>query len=331
MLFLFETMFNLCGMENILKIVNDFQEQLERISHKKLTLDQYRPISGLALQKLRDELSLEWTYNSNAIEGNTLTLQETRIVLEEGMTVGGKSLREHFEVLNHMEAIGFLLTLLNQDFQFTDRIISDIHFIVLKNIFPEYTGRYRTMGVRIGGANFTPPNAMKIDALILEMIDEFNQNNAKYHPLVLATWLHHRFVYIHPFADGNGRTIRLVYNFFLMSQGYPPAIILKPDRKKYYQALNAANMGDYSKLLLLMCQSSERSLDIYLSNINNYADEYKPIGQIVEEESLPYGQEYLSLLARQGKLSAYKEGRVWYTRTEEIKSYIANRKRKRKV
>ncbi|MCB9262985.1 MAG: Fic family protein [Flavobacteriales bacterium] len=317
-------------MEKIKQHIAEVQKNLERLTEKKIELQKHRPFSSNSLSRLRDELALEWTYNSNAIEGNTLTLQETRLVLEDGMTVGGKSLREHFEAVNHKEAIDFLQGLIADNFLLTDRIISDIHFIVLKNILPDYSGRYRTMGVRIGGANFTPPNALKVDELMGELISEFNSNFNSLHPVVMATWLHHRFVWIHPFADGNGRTIRLVYNLFLMSMGYPPAIILKADRKKYYAALNAANEGNYSKLLLLMCQASERSLDIYLSNLNNYSDEYKPIGSIVEEENLPYGQEYLSLLARQGKLSAYKEGHLWHTRPTEVKNYIESRKRKRK-
>jgi Fic family protein len=148
--------------------------------------------------------------------------------------------------------------------------------------------------------------------------------------VILASLFHHRFVWIHPFFDGNGRTVRLVMNLLLMRSGFPPAIILKNDRKKYYDALNQANNGSYSKIVLLMIQALERSLDIYLS-IYPDAEEYLPISNIVAEEALPYGQEYISLLARQGKIDAYKEGRDWLTTEAAVKEYMVNRKRKRKV
>ena len=114
-----------------------------------------------------------------------------------------------------------------------------------------------------------------------------------------------------------------------MKEGFPPAIILKNDRKKYYDALNSANNGDYSKLLLLILQASERSLDIYLGSLNNTYNDYQPISMIVEEEGVPYGQEYVSLLARQGKIDAFKEGRNWLTTKDAILDYIEKRERKR--
>ena len=192
---------------------------------------------------------------------------------------------------------------------------------------PEYAGRYRTMGVRISGANFTPSNMLKVPDLIDELLLGFNAQIASFHPMVLATLFHHKFVWIHPFSDGNGRTIRLMYNLFLMSMGYPPAIILTADRNKYYTALNDANNGEYGKLLLMMCQAAERSLDIYLSNIENYVEDYKPISSIVEEHLVPYGQEYVSLLARRGLIDAYKEGRNWYTTADAVLEYAKKKKR----
>ena len=156
-----------------------------------------------------------------------------------------------------------------------------------------------------------------------------NENPFELNDIELATIFHHRFVWIHPFFDGNGRTVRLLFNLLLMKEGFPPAIILKNDRKKYYDALNSANNGDYSKLLLLILQASERSLDIYLSSLNNTYDNYRPISDIVEEEKLPYGQEYVSLLARKGKIDAFKEGRNWLTTKEAVLDYIENRERKR--
>lgn len=318
-------------MENCIRDSAFIITNLARIDSKKNRLDQYRPLNAGALLRLRDELAIEWTYNSNAIEGNTLTLAETKIIVQDGVTVGGKTLREHFEVMNHQEAIEYVQSLVKAQFRLSSKLVSEVHFLLLKNILPEEAGRYRKMGVRIVGANFTPPNAFKVQELMDECIANFNAQVSDAHPVVLATWLHHRLARIHPFVDGNGRTIRLLFNLFLMSMGYPPAIFLKADRKKYYTALNAANKGNYQKLLLLVCQATERTLDIYLSNIENYADSYFPISNIVKEDNVPYGAEYISLLARRGKIAAYKEGKVWYTTVDAVINYMDGRERVRNV
>ena len=271
---------------------------------------------------------LEWTYHSNGIEGNTLTLQETRIVLSDGITVGGKSLREHFETLNHHEAIEILEGMVQKKGLLAASQIFDIHRVVLKNIELEFGGRYRNAGVRIVGANFTPPNALKVDDLMNELLEWVNEKN-NIPVLIKAMMFHHRMVWIHPFFDGNGRTVRLMFNLLLMRAGYPPAIILQQDRKKYYDALNKANQGNYEKLLLLILQAVERSLDIYLSHLDNDNESYLPISNIVQEIEVPYGQEYLSLLVRQGKIAGYKEGRNWLTTAEAVMQYHDSRKRKR--
>ena len=140
---------------------------------------------------------------------------------------------------------------------------------------------------------------------------------------------HHKMVWIHPFFDGNGRAARLAMNLLLIRKGFPPAIILKNDRKKYYEALNQANKGNYKKLMLIMCQSLERTLNIYISLLPNSDYDYQEISTIVEEPDIPYGQEYVSLLARQGKIDAHKEGRNWFTTKQAIQNYIDTRKRKR--
>lgn len=305
------------------------EKQLERIHDKKNALDKLRPIPAYALKSIKESMTIEWTYNSNSIEGNTLTLQETKMIIEEGFTIKGKSLREHFEAVNHQEAIEFVESLASGTYVLTTRDILSVHELVLQKIEKEFAGRFRTSGVRISGANFVPPNALKVDDLMTELIGWANQSDLDI--AIRSTIFHHRFVWIHPFFDGNGRTVRLVFNLLLMKEGYPPAIILKNDRKRYYDALNAANNGDYSKLLLLMLQAIERSLDIYLSSLNNTYDAYQPISTIVNEPEIPYGEEYVSLLARQGKIDAFKEGRNWVTSKEAVLDYIRNRDRKRKL
>jgi Fic family protein len=309
--------------------ISEFDKYLQRLDEKKQKLNSSRPLPPIALTKIKESLNLEWIYNSNSIEGNTLTLQETRLVLEEGITIKGKSLREHFEAVNHQEAIEYVEKIVKSNYILSESDILNVHELVLSKIEKEYAGRFRTAGVRISGANFVPPNALKVYDMVSELIKWTNDETENLHPIIKASVFHHRFVWIHPFFDGNGRTVRLIFNLLLMKEGFPPAIILKNDRKKYYDALNKANNGDYKKLILLVIQAMERSLDIYLSNLDDYASDYQPISNIVEEPTVGYGQEYVSLLARQGKIDAYKEGNVWYTTEKAVKEYVINRKRKR--
>ncbi len=308
-----------------------WEKHLERIRDKKATLDALRPLPGYAVKKIRESLAIEWTYHSNSIEGNTLTLRETQMVIEDGLTVHGKTLREHFEAVNHHEAIEFVEGMAATAYTLHTGDILAVHALVLQKIEKEFAGRYRNSGVRISGANFVPPNALKVDVWMEDLIAWVNGEGAGLHPVVRATIFHHRFVWIHPFFDGNGRTARLLTNLLLMKEGFPPAIILTQDRKKYYDALNKANQGHYGKLLLLTMQALERSLDIYLSNLTNTYDDYRPVSDVAEDPGIPYQAEYLSLLARQGKIDAFKEGKNWLTTAEAIRQYMEKRERKRVV
>ena len=298
-----------------------------RIEAKKQALDAARPLPPYVRDRLRDDFTVEWTYNSNSIEGNTLTLAETKMVLEDGITVGGKTLREHFEAINHQKAIAFLedLTQVSTDMRAID--ILSIHRLVLANIMDDFAGRFRPGMVRIMGANFTPPNARKVPDLLEELINYVNANPLGYSPLMLATLFHHRFVWIHPFNDGNGRTVRLAFNLLLIRAGYPPAVILSTDRKKYLSALNRANRGDYNNLLLMMYQAVERSLNIYISSIGGDYEDYEPTAAIAQDPAIPYGQEYLSLLARKGRIDAYKEGRAWLTTKSAVEAYMKEKQK----
>jgi Fic family protein len=292
-----------------------------RLTKKKEQLDAARPLPNAALRNIRDAMAVEWTYNSNAIEGNSLTLRETQMILEEGVTINGKSLREHFEAKNHETALKHLTMMAQEVKALQPSEILTLHGYVMRSIEDDFAGRLRTGAVRIVGANFIPPNAQKVSNLLDALIEYVNSNPDGLSLIELTTVFHHQFVYIHPFFDGNGRTVRLVMNLLLMRNGFPPAIILKADRKKYYEALNLANTGKYDKLMLLMCQALERSLNIYLSVVPG-SDEYLTISDLVEEEAMPYGQEYLSLLARRGKIDAHKEGNVWYTTRAAVERYI---------
>ncbi len=307
--------------------INEMEDVFDRLYQKKNELSRLRPLATSVLQKIKEDLALEWTYNSNSIEGNTLSLNETKLILQEGVTVKGKSLREHFEAFNHDKAIDYLSTLVNNQYILRSIDILNLHGLVMKSIEDDFAGRIRNGGVRIVGANFTPPNAQKVSGLLDELIDFVNSNPLHLNNIVLATIFHHRFVWIHPFFDGNGRTVRLAMNLILMKQGFPPAIILKNDRKKYYDALNQANKGSYQKLSLLMAQALERSLNIYRNALPNNEEDYDLISNIVQEPEASYGHEYVSLLARKGKIDAYKEGRNWLTTKSAVDNYIKRKKK----
>jgi len=308
-----------------LSLTYEIHDVRRRVVKKKEVLDAARPIPVYVLDRLRDDFAVEWTYNSNSIEGNTLSLAETKMVLEDGITIGGKSLREHFEVVNHQKAIAFLESLIGSADSIEVIDVLSLHRLVLANIMDDFAGRYRPGMVRIVGANFVPPNARKVPDMIGELLAYVNANPDGYDLVTLATLFHHRFVWIHPFNDGNGRTVRLAFNLLLMRAGYPPAVILSTDRKKYIAALNAANKGSYDKLLLLMYQAVERSLNIYISSIGGDYEDYEPTGVIAEDPEVPYGQEYLSLLARKGRIDAYKEGKAWLTTKSAVKSYMEHK------
>lgn len=257
----------------------EFQSTFERLYDKLAVLQQSRPLPSIALQKIKESLTIEWTYNSNSIEGNTLTLRETQMVLQEGITVKGKSLREHFEAKNHEKAIDYLYSLVYENYTFRSIDILSLHKLVLRMIEEEFAGRIRNGGVRITGANFVPPNANKVSDLLDELIDFVNSIPLDLNDIELATVFHHKLVLIHPFFDGNGRTVRLAMNLLLMRKGFPPAIILKNDRKKYYEALNQANSGNYQKLMLLMSQPLERTLNIYISSLPDNDYDFQEISQ----------------------------------------------------
>ncbi len=314
-------------MKEILEILN---EPLQRLAKLKQKLDNARPLPIMALNKLQENNRLEWTYHSNAIEGNTLNLNETRVVLEDGITIGGKTIREHLEVINHQNAIYFLEDLVQNNADIREIEILKLHETILKGIDDDFAGRLRTGMVRISGAKFTPPAANKVSDLFDQCIQFLNQNPHNWPAPILAAYFHHQLVYIHPFFDGNGRTARLAMNLYLMKNGYPPLIIQKADRKKYYSALRDADAGRHQKLCLLVIQELERSLIRYLEVLPNEYEAYEPISNIVSEEPLPYGMEYISLLARSGKIPAIKEGKTWHTTRRAVLNYALSKKNKNK-
>ena len=302
-----------------------------RLNQKKTQLDALRPLPRAALRRLQDELTVEWIYNSNAIEGNTLTLQETRLILETGLTVGGKSLCEHFEVTNHQRAIEYVEALVDEDGHITPFHVRQIHQLVLAQIDDESAGQYRELPVRIAGATHLPADAWEIERLMVEWADWLHGDATALHPVERAALAHHRLVAIHPFIDGNGRTARLVMNLLLLREGYPPTIILKLNRAQYYRVLAQADGGRSAPFVNFVGRAVERSLTIYLEALTpqtealSALEQWIPLREAAVDSS--YSQEYLSLLARRGQLEAVKRGRNWYTTRQAVAAYQASVRR----
>jgi len=240
---------------------------LKELDKLKLELDALRPLPAYTVKSLHEQLVLNWTYNSNAIEGNTLTLKETKVVLE-GITVGGKSLNEHFEAINHKEAIDFVEDIVNKKEKFSERIIKSVHHLVLKKIDDVNAGIYRNQNVVISGADHIPPDHFKVQEEMQILVERHNNHN--YHPIEMAVRLHTDFVKIHPFIDGNGRTARLLMNFELMRSGYLPVVIKAKDRLTYYEALDTAHTkGDYSLFIDIAASAEIEILKNYLKLLSS--------------------------------------------------------------
>lgn len=237
----------------------------ETIEQKKKLLDSKRPLPKYTLQSLREKLFLEWTYNSNAIEGSTLTLQETKVVLE-GITVGGKTLREHLEVINHQEAIRFVEEIIQRSEPLSEWQVKNLHRLVLKGIDNEYAGVYRNQQVFISGAVHTLPAPVMIPEQMEDLMKWYEGQAQSLHPIERGAMLHALFVGIHPFIDSNGRTSRLLLNLELMKAGYPPVIIRVENRLAYYSALDKAHTTkNYSDFIQLVAEEANASLDLYLN------------------------------------------------------------------
>ena len=236
----------------------------DTLTRKQQELDHYRPLPIELIHNLEDWFKIELTYTSNAIEGNTLTRQETALVVEKGLTVGGKTLREHLEATNHVTALEWVYNAVQKKTDtITEKDLLYIHELILKGIDDNNAGHYRSVPVRIAGSTVVLPNPIKVPDLMAELIKWIQ--STKLHPVELAAEAHYKLVTIHPFVDGNGRTARLLMNLILMMNSYPPAIIRTTDRLAYINSLEKAQLGgskdDYLKLIY---EAVDHSLDLYL-------------------------------------------------------------------
>ena len=305
---------------------------LKRLSDSLVELNRHRPLKPSLLEKLREQFTVEMTYHSNAIEGNRLTLKETLLVLREGVTIKGKNLQEHLEAKNHEEAMNFLFEVVGSKKRLTlsHHLIRQLHQLVVKDTEAKMAGIYRTTDVQILGSQHRPPPGYQVQEKMAEFLEWLTSMKSKCNPVEYAALAHHRFVAIHPFEDGNGRTGRLLMNLLLMRKGYPIAIIQKNDRAKYYKALDDADNEDLHSIVRIVAQAVERTLSIYLKAIAKSSPKTELLLLSELADQTEFSAKYLNLLVRKGDLQAQKEGRNWYSSMKAIESYKKSRLRKRK-
>lgn len=293
----------------------------ERLARKKARLDQYRPLPQETVRRLNDDLRVFLTYHSNAIEGNTLSLRETQMVIDYGLTIHGHPLREYLEATNHAEAYSYVTDLVDRRAAMTRETILSLHSMVMDRIL-EAKGRFRTVPVYIRGANMTPPPPSQVESLMREWVAWVDGQGQDYEPVIRAAIAHHGFEAVHPFVDGNGRVGRLLLNLMLMRDGYPPALLLRDWRVRYIQALDTANTGNYSPLANMIGQAVEAGLDLYLEACVAMPDDpYQPLSALAQPSG--YAVDYLGWLARRGRIEAVKRGARWYSTLDAIRRYRA--------
>jgi excisionase family DNA binding protein len=291
-------------------------DKLHQLDAKKKRLDSYKPLQNELIKNLEEWFRIELTYTSNAIEGNTLTRAETAMVVEEGLTVQGKSLIEHQEAINLAEAFDYIQTLVDKKRQnLTAREILDIHSIILNKIDDLNKGKYRNVAVRLKGSETILPNALKVPELMEEFIKWLQSDNSD-HPVKIAIDAHFKLVSIHPFVDGNGRTARLLMNLLLMQAGFPSGIIRKEDRSTYINSLEKGQTkNDLIDYYTIMTEAVDRSLDIYLEAVQPKRESIQELNlqqrfYTTEEVAklLQVDPETVRRYVRQGNLRAVKLG-----------------------
>ncbi|MBX9807498.1 MAG: Fic family protein [Flavobacteriaceae bacterium] len=250
--------------KSLSKNLSDILIEIDRLKAK---LDQFRQFDNY---RITQALEIEYTFESNRIEGNTMTLRETDLVINEGLTISGKSMREHLEVINHQEAIAYIKQLIEKNTVLNEREILSIHNLILRGINPEDAGRYRRVQVMIKGNSYMPPQPFMVSKEMEDFFIWYETHKNNLHPIILAAELHERLVTIHPFIDGNGRTSRLVMNLMLLQNGYVIANI-KGDydsKMQYYNALETAQTKNNKEdFILFIAQNEKKCLERYLEII----------------------------------------------------------------
>lgn len=254
---------------NIERMNERLNTLLQECDTLKTRLSGLSPLPAESLKKIEEAFAIEYTYESNRIEGNTLTLQETELVVNEGVTVAGKSMREHLEAINHAEAIDYIRDFAKNGVEISEKTIKEIHALILHGIDRENAGHYRTVPVMISGSSYTPPQPYLLDKQMEDFMICFQEMKTEHvHPVLIAAYLHDELVRIHPFIDGNGRTSRLLMNLYLLRNGYTLVSLKGADEAKlaYYKALESSHMEKCPEAFQrLVAEAETASLWRYLS------------------------------------------------------------------
>ncbi len=237
-------------MKNILQEIDALQQEI----------NSYRPLNNNLLKLIKEYYRIGLTYSSNALEGNSLTESETKIVLEDGVTIGGKPLKDHLEAIGHAEAYNYLYTLVNKK-TISVRDIKQLHKLLYFRIDDKNAGKYRKCKAIITGSKYALPKPDELDSLMKKLISATGVATAEKHPVEAAAIVHKDFVFIHPFIDGNGRLARLLMNLILLQKGYTIAIIPLVTRREYIESLEKAHINDHDFLFFIAKMVRETQKD----------------------------------------------------------------------
>lgn len=308
----------------------------KRITEKKQKLTSMGSLSPQKIKKIRERMQVDFVYNSNKIEGSTLSRGETELVLR-GITIGkknipdalrGKDLGDILVAQNHSGAIDLIKKIaFDKLYKVTESDIKKIHGVVMKGVIAS-AGQYRNHDLEVKGAGFTPPPFYDIQKHMKELLNTINSNPDELRPIELAAQIHYDFAWIHPFADGNGRMSRLLLNLILVRNGYPFVVIKSVDKPQYLRALREMDIsGNFNPFLIYVSRCVEQTLDLYLmSEKPSKKEEFLSLANLAK--GTPYSAEYLSLLARKGRIDAIKEGKTWKSTKKIIDTYVKEQKGK---
>ena len=292
-----------------------------RLAEKRRALDLQRPLPPQVVTKLYEDLRVRLTYHSNAIEGNTLDLGETQLVIAEGVTIGGHTLKEHLEAINHADAFSFVLDLARREAALDEAALLKLHALITSDLV-DTPGAYRTGAVFISGSEHRPPHHSQVPSLMRDWFGWLTSDGLSYAPIIRAALAHEMLLAIHPFLDGNGRTARLILNLQLMQAGYPVTLLLQGWRQTYIRALEQAHHGHYNPLVNVVGRAVEAGLDLFLEAIDAVPlVQQRPLRDIAAACAID--ADYLSWLLREGRVAGTKRGGRWYTSEEAVRRYQA--------
>lgn len=293
------------------------------------------------IEEIRARMHVDFVFNSNKIEGSTLSRGETELVLN-GITIGkksipdalgGKDLEDILVAQNHSGAVKLIQDMaFDKTYQITEDDIKKIHGTVMKGVVAN-AGKYRDYDLQVQGAGFTPPPFYAVSENMKDFINMLNENHDELRPIELAAQAHYDFVWTHPFEDGNGRMARLLLNLVLVRNGYPFAVIRSVDKIKYLSTLRQMDVNhDFEPFLVYIARCAEQTLDLYIisgSAADKTAEKLLPFSELAK--STPHSADYWSLLARKGRIDAIKEGKIWKTSRKIIKAYLTEQAEKKKT